>query len=82
MDYMTFVYKWTSRDLRKIILAILKSWITDNIKKFNYIHNYSLKEKNIEKTEEKIILIHAEDGDKLLNFLSKNFPQLEKIDTK
>ena len=82
MDYMTFVYKWTSRDLRKIILAILKSWITDNIKKFNYIHNYSLKEKNIEKTEEKIILIHAEAGDKLLNFLSKNFPQLEKIDTK
>ena len=82
MDYITFVYRWTSRELRRIILAILKSWIADNIKKLNYINNYSFKEKKIEKTEEKIILIHTEDQDKLLNFLSKNFPQIERINVK
>jgi hypothetical protein len=75
---MTFVYRWTSRELRKIILAILKSWVADEIKRFNYIQSYSFKEKGIEKTEEKILLIHTNEQDKLLDFLSK-FPQIEKI---
>lgn len=79
MNYMTFTYKWSSRELRKIIVAILKTWIADNIKKLNYVHNYSLKEKNIKKSEEKILLIHTENHNKLLEFLSKNFPQIEKI---
>jgi hypothetical protein len=79
MDYMTFAYRWTSRELKRIILSILKSWIADNIKKFNYVHNYSFKEKSIEKTEEKILLIHAGNQDELLKFLSKNFPQIERI---
>lgn len=79
MNYITFVYKWSSRELRKIIMAILKSWIADNVKNFNYIHNYLFKEKNIEKTEEKIVLIHTDDENKLLDFLSKNFPQIEKL---
>ena len=79
MNYTIFTYKWNSRELRKIIVAILKSWTAKNIKKLNYIQNYSLKEKNIEKSEEKIILIYSENQDKLLEFLSKNFPQIEKI---
>lgn len=79
MGYMTFTYKWTSRELRKNILAILKSWMADNVKKFNYVHNYSFKDNRIEKTEEKILLIYAENQDDLLKFLSKNFPQIERI---
>jgi len=78
MDYITFVYRWTARELRKIILAILKSWVADEIKRFNYVQNYSFKEKNIEKSEEKILLINAKEPDKLLDFLSK-FTQIERI---
>ena len=81
MNYLMFVYKWKSRDLRKIIIAMLKSWMADNIKKINYVQNYLLKDwKNIEKNEEKILLVCTQDKDKLLDFLSKNFPQIEKFD--
>ena len=80
MEYLVFVYKWKSRDLRRIIVSILKSWAADNVKKINYVQNYLLKEwKNIEKNEEKILLIYTQDKNKLLDFLTKSFPQIEKI---
>lgn len=79
MNYIVFVYKWNSRELRKIILAILKSWMADNVKKLNYVQNYKLQEKGVNKVEEKILLIHSEKQDDLLNFLSKNFSQIERI---
>lgn len=80
MNYTAFVYKWNSRDLRKIIMAILRSWTADNVKRINYVQNYTLQEKWIKKMEEKLLLIHTENLDNLLNFLSKSFPQIEKID--
>ena len=79
MNYITFVYKWNSRELRKIILAILKSWMADNIKRLNYVQSYSSQEKWVRKVEEKLLLIHTENMDNLQKFLSKNFPQIEKI---
>lgn len=81
MRYSSFVYKWNSRDLRKIIMALLRSWVADNIKRINYVQNYILKdEKNIEKTEEKILLVSTQDENRLNEFLMKSFPQIEKID--
>lgn len=83
MNYFLFTYRWDSRELKKIIAAILKSWMSNNIKKFNYIHNYSLNNKNTKKSEEKILLIESEDENNLINFLSKNFPQkIERINLK
>jgi DNA-binding beta-propeller fold protein YncE len=80
MECLVFVYKWKSRDLRRITVSILKSWVADNVKKINYVQSYLLKEwKNIEKNEEKILLIYSQDKNKLLDFLTKNFPQIEKI---
>lgn len=80
MECISFIYKWKSRDLRRIIVSILKSWVADNVKKVNYVQNYSLKEwKGIEKNEEKILLVYSQDKNKLLDFLTKNFPQIEKI---
>lgn len=79
MNFLTFVYRWNSRDLRKIILSLIKSWIADNIKRINYIQNYSMDDKSVKKDEEKLILINAKDYDKLMDFLSKNFPQIERI---
>lgn len=80
MECLVFVYKWKSRDLRRITVSILKSWVADNVKKINYVQSYLLKEwKNIEKNEEKFLLIYSQDKNKLLDFLTKNFPQIEKI---
>lgn len=79
MNFLTFVYRGNSRDLRKIILSLLKSWVADNIKRINYIQNYSVNDKSVKKDEEKLILINAKDYDKLMDFLSKNFPQIERI---
>ena len=79
MNYLIFWYTWSSRELKKIITAILKSWIADNIKKFNYLHNYRLNGKKIEKSEEKIILIHTNNYNNLTDFLSKNFPEIKEL---
>jgi len=79
MNFLTFVYRWNSRDLKKIILSLIKSWIADDIKRINYIQNYSMDDKSVKKDEEKLILINAKDYDKLMDFLSKNFPQIERI---
>ncbi len=79
MNFLTFVYRGNSRDLRKIILSLIKSWVADNIKRINYIQNYSVNDKSVKKDEEKLILINAKDYDKLMDFLSKNFPQIERI---
>ena len=80
MIYLTFVYRWSSRDLRKIITAILKSWFANNLKRLNYVQNYCLRDNKIEKDEEKILLVQSDNQDKLLDFLSKNFPnKIEKI---
>ena len=83
MNYLTFLYRWNSRELRKIIVAILKSGLANNVKKFNYVQNYSIKDNKIEKAEEKIILMQSDNQDKLIDFLSKNFSnKVEKITLK
>jgi hypothetical protein len=53
--------------------------MAEKIKKINYVQDYSLENQKITKTEEKILLIHTQDENRLLDFLSKNFPQIEKI---
>lgn len=80
MDYLLFVYKWSSRELRKIIVAILKSWVANDVKKINYVQNYTMKdEKTIVKNEEKLLLINSWDESRLNEFLLKNFSQLERV---
>ena len=79
MIFLSYIYRGKSRELRKIITSILKSWIAEKIKKINYVQDYSLESQKITKTEEKILLIYTQDENRLLDFLSKNFPQIEKI---
>lgn len=80
MIFLSYIYRGKSRDLRKIITATLKSWMAEKIKKINYVQNYSLKDQKIVKMEEKILLIYTQNENWLSDFLSKNFPQIEKID--
>jgi hypothetical protein len=79
MTSLLFSYDGKSRELRKVIVSLLKSWCATKIQKFNYVQNFCLKEWIIEKNEIKYIVIYAEDETKLLNFLSKNFPQIERV---
>jgi hypothetical protein len=52
----------------------------NDLKKLNYVQNYCLRGNKIEKDEEKILLVQSDNQDKLLDFLSKNFPnKIEKI---
>lgn len=79
MDYLIFAYRWNSRELKRIITAILKSWLADNVKKMNYVQDFCLNDKKVEKTEEKLLIIHTDNYDKLIDFVSKNFPQIIKL---
>lgn len=79
MNYLTCIYEWKSRDLRKAIMALLKSGIVSEVKKINYVQNFVLNDTKVEKVDQKIILVKTEDEEKFMNFLSKNFPQIERI---
>ena len=45
----------------------------------NYVHNFIVKENKVEKTDVKLIIISTENEEKLVEFLSKNFLQFERI---
>ena len=79
MNALLFSYSWNSRELRKIIISLLKSGYASKIHKFNYVQDFELKENVVEKSEIKYIIIYTEDESKLLNFLSKNFPHVERV---
>ena len=79
MNYLTYVYEWNARDLRKIIMALLKSGLVNEVKKVNYVQSFVLNNSKIEKNEQKIIMVKTDDEEKFKTFLSKNFPQIERI---
>ena len=79
MNYLTYVYEWNARDLRKIIMALLKSGLVNEVKKVNYVQSFVLNNSKIEKNEQKIIMVKTDDEEKFVNFLSKNFSQIERI---
>lgn len=79
MNNYIFTYGGKSRDLKRIITAILKSWLTNNIYKINYWQKFSLGEKRVEKSEVKFLIINSENKEKLSDFLSKNFPEIEEF---
>ena len=78
MGVYVFSYLWDGRNLKRIITWILKSWTAQKIQKINYWQSFRLNDKNIKKSEIKILFIYAENGDKLSQFVS-NFPELEMI---
>lgn len=79
MGNYTFIYKGKSRELKKIITAILKSWLASNIYKVNYWQEFKLNEKKVEKSEIKFLMMNSENKEKLSDFLSKNFPEIEEF---
>lgn len=79
MSSLLFSYIGNSRDLKRVIVSLLKSWCASKVEKVNYVQSFSLEESIIKKNEIKYIFVYTEDEWRLLNFLSKNFPQIEKV---
>ena len=79
MHYCMYIYEWSSRDLRRVIVMLLKSWVAKHVSKINYVQEFGLNDKNIEKKESKVLLVNTDDEDKLQDFLSKNVPQMRRV---
>lgn len=58
---------------------LLKSWVVKHVSKINYVQEFELNDKNIEKKESKVLLINTDNEDKLQDFLSKNVPQMRRV---
>jgi predicted DNA binding protein len=82
MNCLLFSYEGSSRELKKIIISLLKSWCASKVHKFNYVQSFWFNGNVVEKSEIKYMIIYTSDEPKLLNFLSKNFPQVEKVEFK
>lgn len=78
MNKISFSYHGDSRNLKKTITCILKSQCATKIQKINYCQTFELKDKNIQKSETKILIIYTENKENLLNFIQK-IPELEII---
>lgn len=64
------------RKIRYFITALLKSWITTEIKKLNYIKSYGIIEGKISKKEEKLLRIDkVTDEKKLAAIINKTLPE-------
>ena len=79
MGCFLFSYAGSSRELKRIIVSLLKSWCASKVQKLNYVQNFWINWSNIEKSEIKYIVVYSDDESKLLNFLSKNFSEVERI---
>ena len=82
MKCLLYSYDGNSRELKRIIITLLKSWCALKVHKFNYVQSFWLKKNVVEKSEIKYMIIYTDDESNLLSFLSKNFPQLERIELK
>ncbi len=82
MKCLLYSYDGNSRELKRIIISLLKSWCALKVHKFNYVQSFWLKKNVVEKSEIKYMIIYTDDESNLLSFLSKNFPQLERIEIK
>lgn len=68
------------RKIRHLITALLKSWVTNEIKKINYIKSYEIIEGKISKKEEKLLRIDkVTDEKKLEAILNKTIPDAKII---
>jgi len=82
MDSSVYKYNGKSRDLRKVILALLKSWLAIEVQKMNYIHNYIMKDNKLFKWETQIFIVYSNDLEKVNDFLLRNFSQVERVNLK
>ena len=69
---LTYLFEWTWRELYKTIRPLMYQGLAKEIIKENYVSNYYLEEKKIQKKEVKKITFISDNEDKLKEILSKN----------
>ncbi len=69
-------YPNEGRNLKRLIVAILKQNFWACVQRINYVKAYYVREGEIKKTEEKLLLIKTTSAkqEKLIEFLKKNHP--------
>lgn len=74
---MFFTYPDTGRKLRQTITGLLKSGLTSEVKRLNYIKSYTLKEGKLHKQEEKLLRIASTPDQEasITKFLAKACPE-------
>ena len=59
----------TWRELRKVIVSLLKSKVVTKVLKWNYVQEYSLKENKIQKNQKKILFVETDQKEKCLEII-------------
>ena len=80
MKNYTFVCAGSSRELRKMVNALLKSGTAVIVRKINYSQTFLIKNDKVSKSDTKLLIIWTEDKTRLDEFLSKNFPQIKELE--
>jgi len=50
-------YGWDGRALKRFIVWLLKSWAVASVRRINYVKSYTVVEKQVVVTEEKLLII-------------------------
>ncbi len=70
----TYPNSW--KELKKLILWLLKQWLASCVQRVNYMKSYYLREGELKRKEEKLLLIKgkSEKKDAMIAFLKKMHP--------
>lgn len=76
MKIVTVAYPNNGRQLKRLIIGILKQNLATCVQRINYMKSYSLHEWKIVKSEEKIVMMKTTSDriEKLVNFVKKQHP--------
>ena len=69
----------TWRELRKVIVSLLKSKVVTKVLKWNYVQEYSLKENKIQKNQKKILFVETDQKEKCLEIIKKQIEEVEEL---
>ena len=69
----------TWRELRKVIVSLLKSKVVTKVLKWNYVQEYSLKENKIQKNQKKILFVETDQKEKCLEMIKKQIEEVEEL---
>lgn len=79
---LILAYTWNGRECRRFLQSILLAWAAQEVRRINYVHNYSAINKKLTKTEEKLLIIsfNEEQQLKLEALVKKGGDKVKKTD--
>lgn len=76
LKIVTVVYPNDGRNLKRLIIGVLKQKLATCVQRINYMKSYTLHEWKIVKCEEKVVIMKTTSDrvEKLVNFVQKQHP--------